>query len=583
MRMSLPFLCAACLGLTACSRPKSPGYQGYLEGEFVYVGTPLGGQLEKLAVIKGTRIPAGALLFTLEHANELAAQRQAADQLRATEARLADAQKGSRPSELASLTARLDQARAAAELSRLDLARQKNLFETRVLPASDYDRARLTHEKNTRALEELAAQLTTAGLGARPDALAAAMAEVSAAAAAKARADWAVAQKSQAAPQAALVYDTLYRVGEFVAAGNPVVSLLPVENIKVRFFVPAAEFAALTAGAPVRIAITGRPAPLEARISYLSPSPDAATPTDLAIDVTGVTKRFGEKTVVNAIDLAVRRGEIYGFLGPNGSGKTTFIRMLCGLLTPDAGTGTCLGYDVRSQQAEIKRHVGYMTQKFSYYEDLSIRENLDFIARIYAVPDRRAAVQRSLDRLGLANRSHQIAGQLSGGWKQRLALAACLIHEPKLLLLDEPTAGVDPKARREFWDEIHQLAADGLTVLITTHYMDEAERCHRLAYLAYGHLLTRGTLAEVLAAAKLTTWSITGPDLRTLATTLRDRAGVEQVVAFGNTLHVSGRDAARLTATIAAVRDPRHDWKQITSGLEDVFISLMDEAKDNFA
>ena len=309
----------------------------------------------------------------------------------------------------------------------------------------------------------------------------------------------------------------------------------------------------------------------------------AAPENDLAIDVTGVTKRFGDKIVVDAIDLSVRRGEIYGFLGPNGSGKTTFIRMLCGLLTPDAGTGTCLGFDVRKQQAEIKRHVGYMTQKFSYYEDLSIRENLDFIARIYAVPDRAAAVQRSLERLGLTHRSHQLAGQLSGGWKQRLALAACLIHEPKLLLLDEPTAGVDPKARREFWDEIHQLAAGGLTVLITTHYMDEAERCHRLAYLAYGHLLTRGTLADVLAAAKLTTWRVTGPDLLTLAATRRRHAGVEQVVAFGNTLHVSGRDPAQLTAVIAQVREPRHDWQPITSGLEDVFISLMDAAKDNFA
>ena len=245
--------------------------------------------------------------------------------------------------------------------------------------------------------------------------------------------------------------------------------------------------------------------------------------TDLAIDVTGVTKRFDGKTVVDAIDLSVRRGEIYGFLGPNGSGKTTFIRMLCGLLTPDAGTGTCLGYDLLTQQAEIKRHVGYMTQKFSYYEDLSIRENLDFIARIYAVPDRAAAVQHSLERLGLQNRSAQLAGQLSGGWKQRLALAACLIHQPQLLLLDEPTAGVDPKARREFWDEIHQLAANGLTVLITTHYMDEAERCHRLAYIAYGHLLTRGTLEEVLSAAKLTTWTVTGPGLRELAAALRDR------------------------------------------------------------
>ncbi len=305
--------------------------------------------------------------------------------------------------------------------------------------------------------------------------------------------------------------------------------------------------------------------------------------TDYAIDVTGITKRFGAKTVVNAIDLQVKRGEIYGFLGPNGSGKTTFIRMLCGLLTPDAGSGTCLGYDVRTGQADIKRHVGYMTQKFSYYEDLSIRENLDFIARIYDVPDRPTAVQHSLERLGLANRSAQLAGQLSGGWKQRLALAACLIHSPQLLLLDEPTAGVDPKARREFWDEIHKLAATGLTVLITTHYMDEAERCHRLAYLAYGSLLTRGTLEEVLTTAKLSTWMVTGPDLRTLADDLRGRPGVEQVVAFGTTLHVSGRDATQLETAIAAVRDPRHEWKKIRSGLEDVFISLMDQAKDNFA
>src|SRR6188768_2322376 len=254
-------------------------------------------------------------------------------------------------------------------------------------------------------------------------------------------------------------------------------------------------------------------------------SPDASS--DLVIDVAGITKRFGNKTVVDAIDLQVRRGEIYGFLGPNGSGKTTFIRMLCGLLTPDAGEGTCLGYDLRRQQAEIKRHVGYMTQRFSYYEDLSIRENLDFIARVYDVPERAAAVEQSLERLGLHNRSTQLAGELSGGWKQRLALAACLIHSPQLLLLDEPTAGVDPKARRDFWDEIHQLAADGLTVLITTHYMDEAERCHRLAYLAYGNLLVRGTLNEVLTEAKLTTWAVSGPDLRELAVALRSHDGVE--------------------------------------------------------
>ena len=309
----------------------------------------------------------------------------------------------------------------------------------------------------------------------------------------------------------------------------------------------------------------------------------AAATSGLAIDVAGVTKRFGAKTVVNAIDLQVRRGEIYGFLGPNGSGKTTFIRMLCGLLTPDAGRGTCLGFDVLTRQADIKRHVGYMTQRFSYYEDLSIRENLDFIARIYDVPARAAAVQRSLDRLGLANRSHQLAGQLSGGWKQRLALDACMIHEPQLLLLDEPTAGVDPKARREFWDEIHRLAAEGLTVLITTHYMDEAERCHRLAYLAYGNLLTRGTVAEVIASAKLTTWTVTGPNLHVIASKLRGRDGVEQVVAFGNTIHVSGRDSRKLETAISEVRDTGHTWTRTNAGLEDVFISLMDAAKDNFS
>jgi ABC-2 type transport system ATP-binding protein len=224
-----------------------------------------------------------------------------------------------------------------------------------------------------------------------------------------------------------------------------------------------------------------------------------------------------------------------------------------------------------------------MTQRFSYYEDLSIRENLDFIARIYDVPDRRDAVERSLDRLGLANRSHQLAGQLSGGWKQRLALAACLIHEPQLLLLDEPTAGVDPKARRDFWDEIHQLAAQGLTVLITTHYMDEAERCHRLAYIAYGNLLTRGTVTDVVTEARLTTWSVAGPQLNRIADALRGRDGVEQVVAFGNTLHVSGRDPGQLDAAIAAVRDAQHTWTRTKASLEDVFISLMDAARDNFS
>lgn len=304
---------------------------------------------------------------------------------------------------------------------------------------------------------------------------------------------------------------------------------------------------------------------------------------ELAIDVKGMTKRFGNRTVVNKIDLQVRTGEIYGFLGPNGSGKTTFIRMLCGLLHADAGSGTCLGYDVITESEAIKRHVGYMTQRFSFYEDLSIAENLDFVARMYAVPDRRAAVRRSIEGLGLAGRQRQLAGQLSGGWKQRLALAACLIHQPKLLLLDEPTAGVDPKARRDFWEHIHQLAGEGLTFLITTHYMDEAERCHRLAYISYGNLLTHGTVAEVIAHAKLATWSVSGPNLLKLAAQLRGQPGVQQAVAFGNMLHVSGDDATALERAITPFRTAGYEWRQIHSGLEDVFIHLMTESKDNFS
>jgi ABC-2 type transport system ATP-binding protein len=303
----------------------------------------------------------------------------------------------------------------------------------------------------------------------------------------------------------------------------------------------------------------------------------------LAIDVHGMTKRFGQRTVVDRIGLQVRRGEIYGFLGPNGSGKTTFIRMLCGLLRADEGSGTCLGHDVIRESEAIKAEVGYMTQRFSFYEDLSIAENLDFVARMFAVTNRREAVSRSLERLGLAERKQQLAGQLSGGWKQRLALAACLIHQPKLLLLDEPTAGVDPKARREFWEQIHQLAAEGLTFLITTHYMDEAERCHRLAYIAYGHLLTHGTVAEVIAQARLTTWAVSGPDLHDLAEALRRHPAVHQAVAFGNRLHVSSDDAAGLEAAIAPFRTSPYEWRRINSGLEEVFIHLMNRAPDNFS
>ena len=299
---------------------------------------------------------------------------------------------------------------------------------------------------------------------------------------------------------------------------------------------------------------------------------------DLAIDVRGLVKRFGGRTVVDDVTIQVRRGEICGFLGPNGSGKTTTIRMLCGLLEPDAGEGTCLGHDIRKDARQIKLRVGYMTQRFGLYEDLTLEENLDFVARAYGMPDRRGVVRGALERLGLLERSRQLAGSLSGGWKQRLALAACLLHEPDLLLLDEPTAGVDPKARRDFWEEIHALAARGITVLVSTHYMDEAERCHKLAYILYGKLMAQGTSAEIIAAQHLATWEVTGPGLVDLAHKLRGLPGVDQVSAFGTALHITGPDAALLEQTLAPFRtDAATRWQTIAPGLEDVFINLMNQ------
>lgn len=303
--------------------------------------------------------------------------------------------------------------------------------------------------------------------------------------------------------------------------------------------------------------------------------------TELVIDVSGLNKSFGGRKVVDNFAIQVPRGQVWGFLGPNGSGKTTTIRMLCGLLVPDSGTGTCLGYDIRTGSEMIKRNVGYMTQKFSFYEDLSIRENLDFVARVYEMPDRKEAVDQAIERLGLSKRQTQLAGQLSGGWKQRLALAACILHKPKLLLLDEPTAGVDPQARRDFWDEIHQLAAQGLTVLVSTHYMDEAERCDRIVYLAYGTVLARGTVPEVIATSKLTTWIVTGEDVRALAHDLQSVPDIVQVSVFGTTLHVSGLDAAALERAIAPFRQRAgFSWKVSAPSLEDVFIHLMAPYRD---
>ena len=296
---------------------------------------------------------------------------------------------------------------------------------------------------------------------------------------------------------------------------------------------------------------------------------------NLAIDVHGLTKRFGKKTAVNQVDIAVPEGQVWGFLGPNGSGKTTTIRMLCGLLNADAGEGTCLGYDFRTQSEQIKLETGYMTQKFSFWEDLSIRENLDFVARLYQLPKRRALVDQTLEKLGLKDRQNQLAGALSGGWKQRLALAACTLHSPKLLLLDEPTAGVDPKARRDFWDTIHDLSSEGITVLVSTHYMDEAERCDRIVFISVGNIVARGTVAEIIAASGLVTFTVEGGGARQLADRLRGLPGVVFVSFFGALLHVSGYDRALLEAALAPYRhDPNLVIRETPPSLEDVFIQL---------
>jgi len=303
-----------------------------------------------------------------------------------------------------------------------------------------------------------------------------------------------------------------------------------------------------------------------------------------AIDVQNLVKRFGTKTVVDHVSMTVAEGEIVGFLGPNGSGKTTTIRIMCGLLTPDEGGGQVLGYDLRTESLRIKREVGYMTQKFSFYEDLTIAENLEFVARLYRLKPVGEHVGRTLEELGLTSRRNQLAGTLSGGWKQRLALAACIMHQPKLLLLDEPTAGVDPKARREFWDEIHRLASGGLTVLVSTHYMDEAERCHRISYISYGRMLATGTVDEVVKNSGLVTFVVDGPRLDEVQAELEGKPGVEQVAPFGTTLHVVGSDRKALEASLKPfAKRPGTTVLPGETSLEDVFIQFMGASKDNMA
>lgn len=297
--------------------------------------------------------------------------------------------------------------------------------------------------------------------------------------------------------------------------------------------------------------------------------------TALAIDVHGLCKSFGPRRVIDGLTLQVRQGEICGFLGGNGSGKTTTIRLLCGLLIPDAGSGTCLGFDLIREAARIRLQVGYMTQRFSFYGDLTVAENLEFVGRLYEIANLKRAVRDVLERIGLSDRAGQLAQELSGGWKQRLALAACMLHQPRLLLLDEPTAGVDAKARREFWDMIHEMATDGMTVLVSTHYMDEAERCQRVVYLAGGRLVVQGSADEVVRGAGLVTFEGTGPSIEQAARRLRHVAGVETAAVFGHGLRIAGMDRAALRRAIDETQDAGLIWKEVEPRLDDVFIHML--------
>jgi ABC-2 type transport system ATP-binding protein len=304
---------------------------------------------------------------------------------------------------------------------------------------------------------------------------------------------------------------------------------------------------------------------------------------ELVIDVRGLTKTFGEVRAVDNFDLRVPRGAIYGFLGPNGSGKTTTIRMVCGLLKPDSGEGEVLGFDVLEESLKIKERVGYMTQRFSLYEDLSIRENLEFIARLYGLDRRTERVDAALADLGLVERQAQLAGKLSGGWKQRLALAACMIHEPEVLLLDEPTAGVDPKARRDFWDAIRRYSAQGVTTLVSTHYMDEAVQCDQIAYIAYGKKLLDAPTAEIPKQIGLKAWRIAGRPLQAAQAMLESAPGVELVARFGAEIHVCGHDEAALERAANRVKQahPHIEIDRIEAGFEEIFIYLMSGSIDN--
>ncbi len=605
-------------------RPATPAaWQGYAEADYVKVAPTEAGQLVSVAVARGDQVAAGALLFTQDSTQERAARDQAARQLDQASRQLANLQSGGKLTEIQQAEANLADARATRVRTQADLQRNLALLRDGFATRQSLDQA-LADDRSAQAKvaasEAVLAQLH-APLG-RAGEIAAQEAAMRAARAALDMTQWRLDQRNVTAPVAGRVADVLAQAGETIAAGTPVVSLLPPANIFVRFFIPEPVPVAGAHGRhrgdrlrwlpggpacdrlvhlapggihaaadlqriePGQAGLPGRGA-TAAGTGFLVPprpaDPGAAIEhpkhfmTPPVIDVHDLAKSFGTRRVVESLTLQVASGEICGFLGANGSGKTTTIRMLCGLLTPDGGRGTCLGLDLVREAPAIRRQTGYMTQRFSLYEDLTVFENLDFVAAIYEMPDRRAAVRDIIARMALGDRSDQLAGELSGGWKQRLALAACVLHRPRLLLLDEPTAGVDAKARREFWDLIHDMAGDGLTVLVSTHYMDEAGRCKRIVYLSGGRIVAQGTPEAVAQGAGVVTFEAAGPDADAAARRLRRAPGVAAAAVFGSAVHIAGMDRAALQRAIAAF-DPAgtFDWHEVEPRLEDVFIHLLD-------
>ena len=556
----------AALMVAACNNDREPTYQGWIEANLIFVSPDESGRIETLSVREGQHVVVQAPLFTLDDDLQDAEVAEREASLRNAQAAYdravallrtnAGTQKSYEEAEAAMRTAKARLNSSQTRLARRKVVQSGRGHGTASLFPCRRDRYRQTAGGRVAAARQLEGPLFR--------------------------------QRSDAAETGARRHHNVQCDGcpsgltakvSFIARTaeyTPPVIYSLEERSKLVFMIEAlpAQPEQLRVGQPITVSLVAQGG------SAVTAAPD------IAIDVRGLSKSFGNRKVVRDLSMQVRRGTIYGFLGPNGSGKTTTIRMLTGLLTPDEGEGTCLGYDIRTEADEIKRHVGYMTQRFSLYQDLSVRENLEFVARLYGIPRPAAAARAMIEHLGLNGREEQLAGELSGGWKQRLALGACTLPNPQLLLLDEPTAGVDPKARREFWNEIHALAAQGLTVLVSTHYMDEAERCHEIAYIAYGVLLARGTVSEVIAAAHLTTYTVEAPDphaLAKLAEELENLPGVDMVAPFGNSLHISGRDKAALEAAIAPYRDrPDVVWTLSEPTLEDVFIDLMSRARDNF-